>query len=146
MLYQKFVRLFIFFRELIMTFLFGKIEMVNYCNTFYPIKFFVPYMLSFFLEYFKISYVYKVDNIYSYIDYNYDVKMLPPIISFKIDGVSILDNIKNYKGNVPMIFILYNNKLLHPKNTEISYFDKGVIKNKKIENIQNFNNLQDVFY
>ena len=146
MLYQKFLQLFLYMRELIMKYFFGRIVMVNYCNTYYPINYFIPYLTSFILEYLNITYVYMVDDIYSCMDYNYDVKILPPMLSFKIDGISILDNIKNYKGNVPILFILYKNKILSPKEVNISYFMDGSIKNKKLTNIENYNSLQDIFY
>lgn len=146
MLNQKILQLFLFLRELIMKYLFGRIVMVNYGNTYYPINYFIPYLVSFILEYFNITYVYMFDDIYNCMDYNNDVKILPPMLSFKINNINILDKLKNYKGNVPILFILYKNKILSPKDVNISYFLNGSIKNKKITNIENYNLLQDIFY
>ena len=145
MIYQKFILFYLHIRNLIMKFIFGKITMINFNNTYYPVRFFLPYACFFILEFFNFNYVYTYDNIFHYQDYVNDIKLLPPILSFKIDGKDVSNNIKNFKSNVPIIYFLYCCKLFNTKNTEISYWSNGSIKNKQLKNIESHNSLNDIF-
>ena len=70
--------------------------MIKFGNKYYPINF-LPYIFSFILEQIQVKYVYLNDNIYFYQDYLYDIKILPPIMKFKIDDKDVSSSIKNYK-------------------------------------------------
>lgn len=145
MIYQKIIQLYIFLRDLVMRFIFGKITMINYNQTYYPVPFFLPYFISFFLEFVNLKYVYYYDEIHHYQDYINDIKILPPIMKFKIDDKDVSSSIKNYKSNIPIIYFLFNYKLLNTKNTELSYWKDGSIKNKEIKNLEIYNSLNDIF-
>ena len=145
MIYQKLVPIYLYMRGLIMKFIFGRINMINFKQTYYPVNFYLPYLFTFLLEFFGLNYVYCYDNIYHYQDYVNDIKMFPPILSFNIDGKDVSGIIKNFKSNVPVVYFLYYCKLLNTKNTEIKYWANGSIMDKQIKNIESYNSLNDIF-
>ena len=135
----------IFIREFFLKYIFGKIVMLNYYQTYYVCPFFIPYIFSFILECFNINYVYTYDKFYNYQDYKNNVILLPPILNFKIDNKDLLDILKDYKSNIPIVFILDINNIINPKLTEITYFNNGVMKKKDIKNIEKYDSLKDIF-
>ena len=145
MIYQKLVPIYLYMRGFVMKFIFGRITMINFKQTYYPVNFYLPFLFTFFLEFFKLNYVYCYDNIYHYQDYVNDIKMLPPILSFNIDGKDVSNIIKNFKSNVPIVYFLHYCKLLNTKNTEIKYWADGSITDKQIKNIESYNSLNDIF-
>tara|TARA_B110000879_G_C11172672_1_gene514380 strand:+ start:1842 stop:2204 length:363 start_codon:yes stop_codon:yes gene_type:complete len=119
--------------------------MINFKHTYYPVNFFLPYFTVFILDFFNLKYVYCYDNIHHYQDNINKINLLPPILTFKIDGKEISGQIKDFKSNIPIIYLLYYCKLLNTNMTEITYWHNGKIENKKIKNIENYNSLNDIF-
>ena len=119
--------------------------MINFKHTYYPVTFFLPYITIFILEFLNLKYVYYYDNIHHYQDYINKIELLPPILTFKIDGIELSGKIKDFKSNIPIIYLLYYCKLLNTNMTEINYWYNGKLKIKKIKNIENYNSLNDIF-
>lgn len=145
MIYQKLIPYYLILRELILKYIFGRIKMLNFKNTYYPVRFYLPYLCSFLLEFFTINYIYQYDNINYFQDYEYNNIVLPPLLSFKINGKDYIGQIKKYQSNVPIIYFLHDNKIVTPTETEITYFSEGSMKNKNIKNLLNFTNFRDIF-
>jgi len=101
----------------------------------------------------KINYLYKLDNIYFYEDYNNSNIIISPIIlSAKINiydhEIDILEKLANYSLAVPLFIFLYNEKYNNVDNIEFKIFKLGKItdiiinyneisKYKKIYNLLN---------
>ena len=49
MIYQKLVPIYLYMRGLIMKFIFGRITMINFKQTYYPVNFYLPFLFTFFL-------------------------------------------------------------------------------------------------
>tara|TARA_B110000908_G_C10132857_1_gene393040 strand:+ start:22 stop:462 length:441 start_codon:yes stop_codon:yes gene_type:complete len=145
MIHKKLISIFLLFRNGFMKYIFGKITMIHFNDKCLPINFFLPYIFFIFLEFIKLKYVYKYDNIYHYQDYTNIEILLPPILSFKIAGNDKITILKNYKSNIPVIYFLYNNNLCNTKLCELTYWYKGSIKEKTIKNIEVYNCLYDIF-
>ena len=142
---QKTFQYYLIIREFVLKYVFGKITMLNFNNTYYPVKFFLPYIFFIILEFLKISYVYQFDNINYFQDYKTNNFIIPPIIEFKIDGINYIENIKKYQANVPIIYFLHDNKIDNPINIQIRYFNNGCMEDKTLKNLLNFNNFKDIF-
>ena len=139
------IKIFLFLREFFFKFFIGRIKMIKYENKYYPINFFLPYIFYIVLEQAQVKYVYLNDNIYFYQDYLFNDPIFPPLLSFTIDGKNMMSNIKNFKGNVPLTYFLYENNIIKPKQIDLSYWVNGSIKVKNIKNIEIYNYLKDIF-
>tara|TARA_B100000768_G_C11282795_1_gene379707 strand:- start:1778 stop:2224 length:447 start_codon:yes stop_codon:yes gene_type:complete len=142
---QKSFQYYLITREFILKYIFGKITMLNFNNSYYPVNFFLPYIFCFIFEFLKISYVYQFDNINYFQDYKTGNFIIPPIIEFKINDINYIEKIKKYQPNVPIIYFLHDNKIDNPINTQIKYFNNGRMEDKTLKNLLNFNNFKEIF-
>jgi hypothetical protein len=99
------------------------------------VNLFFNFPIKYIFKYSKINYLYKIDSLYFYENYNQNIDSIYPVIlSFKLiditdnkilNEIDILDKIKMYNFNVPIKIFLIN------ENIEINKYNTIMIKTLK---------------
>lgn len=109
-------------------------QVVNNKFILFFVNLFFNFPIKYIFKYSKINYLYKIDSIYFYENYNQQInKIYPVILKFKVDEIDILDKIKMYNFNTPIKIFFIN------ENIEIHKYNSIIIKTLKTKTDKIFN-------
>ena len=118
--------------------------LTNFWILFYILLRLIPFSVTtYFFNKMNISIIYKLDSIYNITNIKQN-HIMPFILNFQVMTyyknipyfIDITSLIRYYNGNIPLNFILKNNKVNNFSNVKIKYLANGKT-NEKILNISN---------
>lgn len=118
-------------------------QVVNNKFVLFFVNLFFNFPIKYIFRYSKINYLYKIDSVYFYENYNQNINSIYPVIlNFKLLDIhddkilnenNIIDKIKMYNFNVPIKIFCIN------ENIDITKYNTIVIKTLKSKIDKKFN-------